>query len=379
MPKVSKKIIRYASSNPTQKTHSQSMEALCKEIEKDTIILPMYQTGLRWTKQKYVDLFEFMFTGKAPVSPISINIISDVHKAVEQVTFINRNIVSDLKGKSSVTDGQQRLTCLFKAYINDPDFEDIVFDVSKVKFYILKSKIKDYQIPVGVLLNKDIETYYNYMNSNSFMKSDEIKDAVLSVRKKFFGYNFIVNLAEDLNEEEQIKWFEVLNNAGTRLTRLQMKFAKMLVKGLDIYPDYIRPFVDRIYNLDLMDLFKTKQTETSYPISALNPVYETRQDVQTKRVCPTPSDTNEAQLATLEIDELRKIINITLFYLDETLNFIEKENLKKPERMEQITYLLGVLVHNGSPNLNNEQKQKLIEWYNTVEFKNVSTSGKRNI
>jgi hypothetical protein len=30
------------------------------------------------------------------------------------------------------------------------------------------------------------------------------------------NYNYTINLAEDLSEDEQISWFEVLNNAGSR-------------------------------------------------------------------------------------------------------------------------------------------------------------------
>lgn len=34
-------------------------------------------------------------------------------------------------------------------------------------------------------------------------------------------------MAEDLSEDEQITWFEVLNNAGSRVSIIQMRFAKM--------------------------------------------------------------------------------------------------------------------------------------------------------
>ncbi len=381
MPTISEKLFQYASLNPTQKTHSQSMETLCEEIEKNSLVLPVYQTGLRWTKQKNVDLYEFMLSGKAPVAPISMNVIKDVTKAIEQVSFIDRDVITDnLAGKSSVTDGQQRLTCLYKAYTNDPDFEDIVFDVSRAKFHTLNAPIKNYQIPIGILLNKDMGIYYDYMNSNSFLKNDKTKDAVLSVRKKFFGYNFVVNWAEDLNEEEQIEWFEVLNNAGSQVSKLQMKFANMLVKGLDIYPEYINHYVNKIDDINLMKLFKTKATETSYAIAALNPAYEviTKQPIQAKHFCPIPSNTNEGQLASLEIEQLREVINVTLDYLDKTINFIKTEGLKKPDRMEQITYTLGVFVHHGSANLNAEQKAKLINWYNTVELTNMPNSERRD-
>ncbi|WP_318615299.1 hypothetical protein [Sporosarcina sp. YIM B06819] len=380
MAKMHEDLTMFADLNPTQKTHTQSMETLCKEIESENLVLPVYQTGLRWIKQKNVDLYNFIYRGKAPVAPISMNIITDVEKAIEQVSFIHRNLITgNLMGKHSVTDGQQRLSCLYKAYINDAEFEDIVFDVSRAKFMIVTSAIKNYQIPVGILLNKNAEVFYNYMNSNSFLKNDITKDAVLSVRKKFFGYSFVINMAENLNEEEQIGWFEVLNNAGSQISKLQMKFSKMLVQGLDIYPEYVNKFVEKIETINLMKLFKTKDTEVSYPIAVLNPAYEvlTKQPTHALNFCPIPSDTKEGSLVKLKPAELREIINNTLNYLDETILFIKNENLKKPTRMEQITYLLGVFIFNGSSELVDEKKQRLIDWYNNVGFTNMPNAVRR--
>ncbi len=321
-----------------------------------------------------------MLQGKAPVAPISMNVIRDLNKAIDQVTFIDRKIVQGtLVGKYSVTDGQQRLTCLYKAYTNDPEFTDIIFDVSRAKFQLLNGSLKNYQIPVGILLNKNANEFYEYLNSNTFLKEDITKDAVLSVRKKFFGYSFVINMAEDLDEDEQVQWFEVLNNAGSQISRLQMKFAKMLVSGLDIYPEYIEKFNEKINELGWGRLFRTKDTEVSFPISALNPAYEvfTKQPVHALNFCPIPSDTREGYLTALGTNELREIIQTTLKYLDEVLEFIKNESLTTPTRMDQITYLLGVLVFNGSNSLNDSQKVKIKDWYEDINFTNMSNSERR--
>jgi hypothetical protein len=379
MANINEELKQYASLNPTQKTHTQSTESLCKEIEAGNLVLPVYQTGLRWTKQKNVDLYNFMLRGKAPVAPISMNIIKNVDKAIEQVSFIDRNVVEgSLIGKHSVTDGQQRLTCLYRAYNNDPEFEDIVFDVSRAKFQILNAPIKKYQIPVGILLNKNNSLFYDYLNNNSFLKKDVTKDAVLSVRKKFFGYNFVINMAEDLNEGEQVNWFEVLNNAGSQVTLLQMKFAKMLVQGLDIYSEYTDLFRKKIVDAGMGELFPKKETEVSIPIAALNPAYEvlTKQPSHTLNFSPIPSDTKEVRLTALNPSQLREMINLTLGSLDKVLDYIKNEKLHKPTRMDYITYLLGVFVY-SEKELEEEQKQKIIYWYENVSFTNMSNSQRR--
>ena len=84
MATINENLTQYASLNPTQKTHTQSMESLCKDIESNNLVLPVYQTGLRWTKQKNVDLYDFMLQGKAPVSPISMNVIKMLQRQLNK-------------------------------------------------------------------------------------------------------------------------------------------------------------------------------------------------------------------------------------------------------------------------------------------------------
>src|SRR5699024_7311466 len=176
------------------------------------------------------------------------------------------------------------------------------------------------------------------------------------------------------------EWFEKLNNAGTQVSRLQMKFSKMLVKGLDIYPQYVVPYVERIYSRGLNKLFKTKATETSFQIAALNPAYEVLITPNSiNYTSPIPSNTNEDQLASLDITQLRQIIEITLEALDSAFMFIEQEKLRKPVRMEQLTYIMGVIIHNKSEELEKYQREILVKWYKTVNFINMPNTEKRTL
>lgn len=374
------KLRQYGSFNPTQKNHTQHMESLCKNIEAGNIVLPIFQTGLRWTQEKNVALLNFILKSKAPVSPISMNVIGTKEKAVEQVFFINRDLIKEnLLYKQSVIDGQQRLTCLYKAYINHESFHNIVFDVSRVTFQMINKPIKDYQIPVGILLNKLDTEFYQYMNSNPFLKKDIIKDGVLSVRKKFYGYSFIINLSEDLDEKEQISWFEVLNSAGSKVSSIEMKFAKILVQDIDVFPEYINPFNEKVINEGWGNLFSKKKTEVSMPIAALNPAYEViiRQSNHLFNCSPIPSDENTDQLVKLEPDVLRKLFRLTLDALDFSIDFIKNNNLKKPKRMDYITFLMGIFIFNGSSTLNESQINKLINWYKNVSFRNRTHEDRR--
>lgn len=56
-----------------------------------------------------------------------------------------------------------------------------------------------------------------------------------------------------------------------------------------------------------------------------------------------PSDTKENQLCNLTPEELNKCFSLTLEALDVVLDFLDNNELKKPDRIDYINYLLGFL------------------------------------
>lgn len=379
---LNQELIKAVSFNPTKETYTASVLDLCKEIEAQNIVLPLYQTGIRWIDQKFVDLLNFQLLGKAPVSPISMNLILDNTIAVPQVTFIDRELIEEsVLNKKSVTDGQQRLSCNFYAYSDNSKFRNIVLDLKKGHFYIVDTDIKKYQIPVGKLLNKDIAILNKYKNAIPFLKQDEVTDLLYAIRSKIFNYSYTINTAKNLTESEQLEWFEVLNNAGSKISALQMKFSKFLVKGLDIHTEYLDLFDDKISSAGMQDAYLHFETKVSFPIATLNSAYEivTNKEEHVLNFSPFPSDTKENQLCALSIEELTECINLTLAALDRAILFIKANNLSKPERMDYITYLTGFFVYLGEQQLSDVQEMKVIEWYQNIKFTNMSNPERRII
>ncbi|MDM0531801.1 DUF262 domain-containing protein [Clostridium perfringens] len=400
--KINKNLEKIAGFNPTKRTYQISILNICEKIENQEITLPLYQRDVSWTLQKSVDLMNYQLLGKAPVAPISINEINKIeHKPllntneseesthynnyipdyVLQVSFIDREIVENVKkGQLSVADGQQRLTTNFKAYKNDDEFRNVVLDLTKGCFLIIESAIKKNQVPIGILLNKDNSIFFNYLNNNSLLKDPKVMNLLLQIRTKLQGYNYTVNLAEDLTEDEQIEWFEVLNNAGSRVTRVQMRFSKLKANGIDIYKQYTKPFIDKIESLGFYDLFPVKATEVSIPIAALNSAYEiVIGKNHSLNYTPIPSDTRENQIALLDSNQIKKCLDLTLSALDNALKFIDSNNLFIPNRIDYITYLTGFFVFKNSNSLTEKEKLELIDWYKTVNFTNKSNSERRVI
>lgn len=369
--------------NPTKKSFQMNVEDLCGKIDTNEITLPLYQRDLSWTLQKAVDLFNYQLFGKAPVAPISINQINNIDLAVPQISFLDREVIekSEIKNAHySVVDGQQRLTTSYKAYIKNDDFRNIFLDVQKAKFRIIEGEVSKSQIPVGILLNKDIDVLKSYLIENKTF--NDLYGILLDVRSKMNGYNYTMNVAEDLTENEQIEWFEVLNNAGSKVTTLQMAFSKLKIHNFDIYRDYIKPFISQIEDFGFEDLLIVFTTNVSYPIVALNPAYEVIVKSGTHNVnfAPIPSDQKSKQLTSLDVDILNKIVKLSLESTKKALDFIEQNNLKSNIiRMDYILYLSGYFAFNADSYGNSEAAKKLVQWVKDTDFNNASNGKRREI
>lgn len=379
--KVNENLKIAAGYNPTKQSYQMTTRNLCEKIETNEITLPLYQRDLSWTIKKCVDLFNYQLNGKAPVSPISMNKIKDKkNNTVPQVSFIDRTIINNFNSEQlSVIDGQQRLSTNYLAYVNNSDFRNIVLDLVEGEFRTVDSKFKKHQIPVGCLLNKDDRVFYDYINNNFLLNKNEVQNILFQIRSKLRDYNYTINLAENLTESEQINWFEVLNNAGSRVTRVQMRFAKLKIFNIDVYNDYTRIYKKKLDECNY-DLFDMKNTEISIPIANLNSAYELIvKKEHSSNYSPMASDIKDIQICSLPPDQIKYCFKTTLNALDNTLDFIHRFNLSNPKRIDYITYLTGFFVFNDYTKLTEEILKKLKDWYYNVSFSNQSNGTRRNI
>lgn len=378
--RINKKLNKAAAFNPTKKSHQLSIADMCKKIYDNKMTLPLYQRDLSWNLNKVVNLFNYQLFGKAPVAPISINQISTKNQLVPQISFIDRELIpEDLIDAShqSVVDGQQRLSTNYKAYINHPDFKNIYLDVSAAKFKIVTTNYKDTQIPVGILFNKEQNELLEYLKAKNLVS--ELYPLMIDVRSKIMGYNYTINIADDLTEEEQIEWFEVLNNAGSRVSTLQMRFSKLKLHNFDIYSDYISPFKNLIADYDYNELFAPFTTNVSYPVASLNPAYEKVMKREHKNnFAPIPSDTKENQITNLSPEDLNEVTEVALSGIKKALEFLSKQGLEKyVTRMDHILYVSGYYIFNENPS--DLDLKNLREWITKINFTNQSNGNRREI
>lgn len=373
---INKQLLEAVNLNPTKDSRQEYVFTLCEYIEKNELTLPLYQRDVSWTLDKCVKLLNYQLLSKSPMSVISINIINNTEKefAVPQVSFIERKLLSKtVRGQMSVVDGQQRLTTNYKAYCNHPDLKSVVLDLGKGKFVINAEAYRENQIPVGVLLNKDDNELITYTEKNKALSAPMTVNALLQIRNKIKTYQYTINFATNLTEDEQIHWFEVLNTAGSRASAIQMKFSKLKAHGIDIYTQYAYVYRDMIQEHGY-DFFKL-----SYSIAALNPAYEVLiSGKHSNNFAPISSDTKENQLCKLNPDKLKECFEMTLEALEKALNFIENNDLEKYNSPYFVNYLIGYFVFHKEK-ISNQQKNNLINFYKNVALGNQPNAERRNL
>lgn len=373
---INKHLLEAVNLNPTKDSRQEYIFTLCEYIEKNELTLPLYQRDVSWTLDKCVKLLNYQLLSKSPMSVISINIINNTEKefAVPQVSFIERKLLSKtVRGQMSVVDGQQRLTTNYKAYCNHPDLKSVVLDLGKGKFVINAEAYRENQIPVGVLLNKDDNELITYTEKNKALSAPMTVNALLQIRNKIKTYQYTINFATNLTEDEQIHWFEVLNTAGSRASAIQMKFSKLKAHGIDIYNQYAYVYRDMIQEHGY-DFFKL-----SYSIAALNPAYEVLfSGKHSNNFAPISSDTKENQLCKLNPDKLKECFEMTLEALEKALNFIENNDLEKYNSPYFVNYLIGYFVFHKEK-ISNQQKNNLINFYKNVALGNQPNAERRNL
>lgn len=382
---INENIRKYTTKDPSKASQSKSISNLCDDVETGKLTLPVFQTYVRWPLSKCVELLNFQLSGDAPVSPISINVINDLSIAIPQVSFIERSLIptSLLISKYSLIDGQQRITCNYKAYTNHEDFKCIVFDLEDGEFKINEKSIEKHQIPVGILYNKNQNVLIEYIKNNEQFKPFEVYQVLTDIRTKFMKYEYTVNYANDLNEEQQKVWFTVLNLAGSRVPENQVFLCDMLVKSVDFYKEYSEPFCKKIKvaNIGNYDsIFPKKSIEVSIPLALLNIAYEVVNDKpHNSNYSPLPSDAKGKFMSKLEPSVLREMFDLSLYALDYTIDFININKLDKPDRCDYISYLVGFFMYIIDGKLSDTQKEALIDWYKNVDFSKLDNTSRRNL
>lgn len=376
--------------DPSRETMIMTIEDICRKVDDGKIVMPIFQTGLRWNEEKIRDLLTFQLTGFAAVAPISMCHLDfgfepsdEIYKKYgTQIELLTRDKLFKIRGEVySLTDGQQRVTTNYKCYIGHPDLKNYVVDLNVGKIVIINDtdSPKEGQIPVGVIYNKDFKVFDEYIKEHEELQHSSLNTYLSLIRTKFLGYRYTVNLAKNLTEKQQVVWFEILNNAGSKIPLKEMRLSRLKIKDVDYHSEYITKFVEAIKMRGYDEAFTIKATQVSYPLAALNPAYDYLfSKMNSKKIAPIASDVKEARICALESQQLKDLFRMTLDALELTLDFIDDNELYIYDRIEYITFAMGYFVYGNNEKLTEDRKTFLINWFNRVEFTNMTNPAKRD-
>lgn len=387
--KLKKSFLKKIENDPSRDSSIMTIEDICRKVDEGKIVMPIFQTGLRWTAEKIRDLLTFQLMGFAAVAPISMCHLDfgfeptdEIYKRYgSQIGLLTREKLSNIRGEVySLTDGQQRATTNYKCYIGHSDLKKYMLDLNMGKVVIIKDSDlpREGQIPVGIIYNRDFKVFEGYVSEHPELQASQLNTYLSLIRTKFLGYRYTVNLAKNLSEKQQMEWFEILNNAGSKIPLKEMRLSRLKIKDVDYHSAYISKFVDLIETKGYDETFTTKATQVSYPLAALNPAYDYLfSKIDTKRIAPIASDVKEARICALNRGQLEQLFAMTLNALELTLDFIDDNELDVKNRIEYITFIMGYFIYGNNEKLTQERKEYLIDWFNEIKFTNMTNPGKR--
>jgi len=379
--KINKSLLSAIEINPSKNSVHMDIVDLNKKIKNGEISIPIYQRDLSWTEQQCVNLLNFLLKGSSSVSAISMLEQKESSNKVQQLHFISREEMNkdELNNvQLSVIDGQQRLSVTYMAYTSDKYLKDIYLDLGRGLFRLIDddSTVKSNHVPVNILLNEDWNLLYDFYDKHTF--DTYARKVVTQIQTKLINYTYTINKATNLDVKEQLEWFKILNNAGSNVTETQISLAYIYDRGIDIYVDYIRKYNTMISDCNIVFKNSRKTAQHNNSITALNiPMMKIMNKEYKVNFTPIPSDTKAGLLVKANNVQLKEAIEISLNSLKRTLDFIIDNKLTLPDRVEYINFILSYFILNEQLD-ETDYREYIIDWYNKVDFTDLTNTQRRN-
>lgn len=353
---------------------TSNVEDVCKLLKSGKMRFTFEYSEIVWTRDHIIAYLNNMIFGNTPISPIAINIESLNSFSYDLTEEISKKPFEDTTNiQYAVIDGRQRIQLYFKSYTNNPDFANIVLDLSLYRFKIMSDMEKN-SIPIGIIFNENESVFTSYISK----KTDSQVELLKAVRNRFFKHTIMVMFANNLFRDQQLKWFTELNNAGSSMTGADMLLFKLDAKDntLKPYESYILPYNNLISNYGFDYLVSSSKAKISYPLTALNPLIELMFRVGHKNnYTPIPSDVKISIIDSIHPNDLRTMFADSLIALNWTLEFLKKIEII-PTRMEYITFISGFyILRNPTENAYNVLKT----WCEETIFTDTTNTEKRQI
>lgn len=189
----------------------ESRMTLAKNISEDKMVVPSFNSKPKWNTKQAIDFFNCFIRNKYYVPTIYCNQITQ-DTSVKQYSLATGKIIpkSKLKGVLSIVSGETIADMLYKASIDDKRLRNVVFDLKQARCIDAShfDHLKDWQIPIGTLLNRDNIKIYQFMYK--FKNNLYIKSIISWYCASFLNLVRITEcdiwVAKDLSPQQQEQW-----------------------------------------------------------------------------------------------------------------------------------------------------------------------------
>lgn len=188
---------------------------LTKDISEGKMVVSNFHSKLKWNTKQAIDFFNCLIRNKYYVPTIYCSQITQ-DTPVKQYSLATGKIIpkSKLKGALSIVSGETIADMLYKASTDDERLRNVVFDLKQARCIDAShfDHLKDWQIPIGILLNRSSLRLYRFMTKP---QEDEQYQEFIDFMDKFWLSLLYSNqcdlwIAKDLSPKQQKQWLHYI-------------------------------------------------------------------------------------------------------------------------------------------------------------------------
>lgn len=227
-----------------------SIEDLLRDIESHEYILPEFQRGYVWSQKQVKEYLTSLYRGYPTGTFL-------VWKTPEVQKVRGSNVNQDSKYFKLILDGQQRLTSLYALFKGKPPefyegeklFFNLYFNVETEEFtYYMEKMMKGNMewIPVTEFLqNKDVGKFISQIESPDAKLYYTNNIGKLVKLNDIRNYTYHLTEISELNIEEVVTIFNLVNSSGTPLSKADLALAHICSywpEARDIFKEFHQKF-----------------------------------------------------------------------------------------------------------------------------------------
>lgn len=233
---------------------------LLDEVVKGQVVLPEIQRAYVWKGPQVAKLLDSLYQ-EYPSGQILLWDTANL-PITKQLEGVAKPALAAVGSAKIVLDGQQRLTSLFKALLDDDDPVRVYFHLETEQFQLYNSRLKADRrwVPVRDVINEtkhDLDLLDEIESANLVSRKDpqyKLFATRLQQLRKIGEYKFPIEVFKSDDYDKVTELFVWINSGGTRLRAAELVLAQLALRLpgaiVDKFEDALEEYEDAGFELD---------------------------------------------------------------------------------------------------------------------------------